>query len=148
MYENYKDFQVKDVRLCDLRPLGRKHATDYAIFGTGLSASHMHKVMAELCKTVKELQVKELSGLHIIGRDDDPWMILLILEVGVHLMVKQFREASGVEDMITTSPDVVEDLESMSQSFNAKARHEYKMKKHDIDNFVQKHLNDDDNKIN
>jgi predicted site-specific integrase-resolvase len=108
----------------------------------------MHKVLTELCKVVKELQVKDLSGIHIIGRDDDPWMILLILEVGVHLMVKQFREVSGVEDMITTSPDVVEDLESMSQSFSAKARHEYKMKKKDIDNFVQNHLNDDDNKIN
>ena len=108
----------------------------------------MRKVLTELCKQVKQLKVTGLNDIHIIGRPDDPWMILLVHEVGVHLMVSQFREVSGVEDMITTSPNPVEELESMSLSFNTKARHEYKMKKKDIDNFVQNHLNDGDNKIN
>ena len=90
--------QVRDIKAVDLRNYKSNHLPKFAILGSWFSSRHLHKVGKTLWSEVKKLDWDEIINKpRVMGRKDEPWILISIKEIGVILFLPDVREEIDIE---------------------------------------------------
>ena len=92
-------FHMKDITVTDLREgVSSGVVSNFAICCSGYSSRHIYKVARSLAKEVKELNCQEIiNPPKVLGRSDDPWLLVTVKEIGVNFFVEEEREEIALE---------------------------------------------------
>ena len=90
---------MKDITVTDLREgVSSGVVSNFAICCSGYSSRHIYKVARSLAKEVKELNCQEIiNPPKVLGRSDDPWLLVTVKEIGVNFFVEEEREEIALE---------------------------------------------------
>lgn len=90
--------RFKDIKIYPTMQLGFTHLKEHSVVATGFNSKHIYKVLKDLLRDVKKLEIHGVNHLTISGRRYEEFMSTEIGEVGVYLFTEEGREEIDIDN--------------------------------------------------
>lgn len=91
-------YQMKEIKVVNLKALERGQSEDYAIVSSGFSMRHLYSTAKTLIQQLKTLECDQIVNLPTVsGTKDDSWLLVVVKNVQVHLILEEYRDDLDIE---------------------------------------------------